>query len=80
MNYGDSAPMNDYQGILAETPAPDVERIRLNRPKALNALRRQLMDECVSVWGRISGCGRLEISFQGGADSSRLKPLLTRIG
>lgn len=39
--------MTDYQDILVETPAPGVGLIRLNRPDALNALSRRLMDEVV---------------------------------
>lgn len=41
--------MNDYQDILVETPVDGVGLIRLNRPKAWNALRRQLMDELVDA-------------------------------
>ncbi len=41
--------MSDYQDILVETPIPGVGLIRLNRPKAWNALRRQLMDELVDA-------------------------------
>ena len=41
--------MPDYQDILIETPANGVGLIRLNRPGALNALRRNLLDELVQA-------------------------------
>lgn len=37
--------MVDYENILVETPVEKVGLIRLNRPKALNALNNQLMHE-----------------------------------
>ena len=37
--------MTDYETILVETPAEGVGLIRMNRPKALNALNGQLTDE-----------------------------------
>jgi enoyl-CoA hydratase len=37
--------MADYEMILVETPAEGVGLIRLNRPKALNALNGQITDE-----------------------------------
>ncbi|MGJ3237344.1 MAG: enoyl-CoA hydratase-related protein [Anaerolineae bacterium] len=37
--------MTDYQNILIETPVEHVGLIRLNRPKALNALNNTLMSE-----------------------------------
>jgi enoyl-CoA hydratase len=41
--------MSEYQDILVETPVPGVGLIRLNRPQAMNALRRQLMNELVEA-------------------------------
>ena len=37
--------MSDYENILVETPVEKVGLIRLNRPKALNALNNALMGE-----------------------------------
>ena len=37
--------MADYEFILTETPAPGVGVVRLNRPKALNALNNALLKE-----------------------------------
>jgi enoyl-CoA hydratase len=36
-----------YTNILASRPAPSVALITLNRPKALNALSSQVMDELI---------------------------------
>ncbi len=41
--------MGKYQDILVETPTAGVGLIRLNRPDAMNALRRQLMNELVDA-------------------------------
>jgi enoyl-CoA hydratase len=41
--------MGEYQDILVETPTAGVGLIRLNRPDAMNALRRQLMNELVDA-------------------------------
>jgi enoyl-CoA hydratase len=68
--------MNDYQDILVETPAPGVGLIRLNRPKAWNALRRQLMDELVDAAGQFDADPAIgaivitgnEKAFSAGAD------------
>ena len=68
--------MNDYQDILVETPVPRVGLIRLNRPKALNALRRQLMDELVDAAGQFDADPAIgaivitgnERAFSAGAD------------
>lgn len=37
--------MSDYENIIVEVPVEHVGLIRLNRPKALNALNNQLMSE-----------------------------------
>ncbi len=37
--------MSDYENIIVEVPVEQVGLIRLNRPKALNALNNQLMSE-----------------------------------
>lgn len=41
--------MSDYENILVETPVEKVGLIRLNRPKALNALNNALMGELHSA-------------------------------
>jgi len=41
--------MSDYENIIVEIPAEKVGLIRLNRPKALNALNGQLMNELHSA-------------------------------
>lgn len=68
--------MNDYQDILVETPVDGVGLIRLNRPKAWNALRRQLMDELVDAAGHFDADPAIgaivitgnEKAFSAGAD------------
>lgn len=46
--------MNTYQYILVEKEVrPFVSLIRLNRPKELNALNLQLMDELVDAFGQL---------------------------
>jgi len=68
--------MSDYQDIIVETPVAGVGLIRLNRPKAWNALRRQLMDELVDAASRFdadSAIGAMVITgnekaFSAGAD------------
>ena len=37
--------MSDYENIIVEVPVEKVGLIRLNRPKALNALNGPLMQE-----------------------------------
>ncbi|MFO0995381.1 MAG: enoyl-CoA hydratase-related protein [Alphaproteobacteria bacterium] len=41
--------MTDTTDIIVEQPKPGVELIRLNRPKVLNALRSQLLEELVAA-------------------------------
>ncbi|OLL74458.1 Enoyl-CoA hydratase [Pseudonocardia sp. Ae168_Ps1] len=41
--------MSDYTTILVDTPAPGVGLVRLDRPKALNALDEQLMHDVVAA-------------------------------
>ena len=38
-----------YKYILVDQPAEGVGRVRLNRPKALNALNSPLMDEVMQA-------------------------------
>jgi enoyl-CoA hydratase len=41
--------VTDYTDIVVEQPKPGIELIRLNRPKVLNALRSQLLEELVAA-------------------------------
>lgn len=65
-----------YADIIVETPASGVGLIRLNRPQALNALRKELMDELLAAaqkfdddpaYGAIVITGN-EKAFSAGAD------------
>ncbi len=38
-----------YENIIVDQPAPGVGRVRLNRPRALNALNSALMDEVMAA-------------------------------
>ncbi|MDQ6657459.1 MAG: enoyl-CoA hydratase [Actinomycetota bacterium] len=76
--------MTDYQTILVDRPtqAPRVGVITLNRPKALNALNRQLMTEVVAAAAAFDadpdiGCIVLtgsERAFAAGADIKEMQP------
>lgn len=76
--------MTDYQTILVDRPveAPRVGVITLNRPKALNALNRQLMTEVVAAAAALDadpeiGCIVLtgsERAFAAGADIKQMQP------
>ncbi|MDX2062228.1 MAG: enoyl-CoA hydratase-related protein, partial [Bacteroidia bacterium] len=39
----------EYQFLVVETPSPQVQLIRLNRPKELNALSTGLMHELATA-------------------------------
>ncbi|MGI8417992.1 MAG: enoyl-CoA hydratase-related protein, partial [Nakamurella sp.] len=76
--------MTDYQTILVDRPtkAARVGMITLNRPKALNALNRQLMTEVVAAAAAFDadpdiGCIVLtgsERAFAAGADIKQMQP------
>ena len=65
-----------YEHILVDRPADGVGRVRLNRPKALNALNSPLMDEvndAMLVFNSDAGIGAMILSgsdkaFAAGAD------------
>jgi enoyl-CoA hydratase len=69
-----------YDTLLIETPAPGVLLIRLNRPKALNALNAQLMRELAVALAAADGDGAVraiiltgsEKAFAAGADISEM--------
>ncbi|MCB0077889.1 MAG: enoyl-CoA hydratase/isomerase family protein [Anaerolineales bacterium] len=67
-----------YDNILLERPQPGVALIRLNRPKALNALSRALMTELAEALGELAADNEVvcvvltgnERAFAAGADIS----------
>ncbi|MDX1992396.1 MAG: enoyl-CoA hydratase-related protein [bacterium] len=76
----DSTPTTTYETILVETPVPGVGLIRLNRPKALNALNSQITHETFSAmeaFERDSSIGAIVLTgsekvFAAGADIKQM--------
>ena len=72
--------MMDYENILVERPAEGVGLVRLNRPRAFNALTGPLMDELMSALESMDaddaiGCMAVtgnEKAFAAGADISEM--------
>ncbi len=72
--------MTAYEDIIVERPAAGVGLIRLNRPQALNALRRQLMNElaeAATAFDEEAEIGAIVITgsekaFSAGADISEM--------
>lgn len=72
--------MPEYQDILIERPASSVGLVRLNRPDALNALRRNLLDELVdaaTIFDNDDSIGAIiiagnERAFSAGADITEM--------
>src|SRR5688500_9419906 len=66
----------NYENIILERPADGVALIRLNRPKALNALNRALMTELAGALTELAGNASVvcvvltgnERAFAAGAD------------
>lgn len=75
--------MTEYETVLVDRPAPRVGRITLNRPKALNALNLQVMQELVEAavtFDRDPEIGAIVITgseraFAAGADIKAMQPL-----
>lgn len=74
--------MSEFETILVDRPADRVALITLNRPKALNALNRQLMKEVVQAATELDadpGIGCIVITgseraFAAGADIKEMQP------
>ncbi len=74
--------MSQFETILVDRPADRVALITLNRPKALNALNRQLMKEVVQAATELDadpGIGCIVITgseraFAAGADIKEMQP------
>ena len=72
--------MPEYENILVETPADGVGLVRLNRPKALNALNDALMKELHHALGEFDGDPAIscmiitgnERAFAAGADIKQM--------
>jgi len=73
-------PASDYEHILVEVPAEGVGLVRLNRPRAFNALNGPLMDELMDALAAMDrddaiGCMVItgnEKAFAAGADISEM--------